>query len=140
LPESACPRSPTHCCIAAKRRDGPRADFTFLPTVSHDILLVLPRTTLKNSPVTISANEAIQPVSLRPRFFAASLPRCQPQSFGYPRYATSAAPVAIRIIPNQLGPDNFSPRKNTAKTATNTTLSLSIGATRAASPIFSARK
>ena len=36
--------------------------------------------------------------------------------------------------------ESFSPRKITPNTATSTTLSLSTGATRAASPIFSARK
>ncbi len=58
----------------------------------------------------------------------------------YPLYATRTAPTAIRQMPSQFGTDNFSPRKMTANTATITTLSLSIGATRAASPSFSARK
>jgi hypothetical protein len=54
--------------------------------------------------------------------------------------ATSTAPAAIRAMPAQFGTDGRSPRKVTANTATSTTLSLSIGATRAASPSLRARK
>ena len=56
------------------------------------------------------------------------------------RNATSTAPQAIRMTPSQFGSDNFSPRNKTANIATNTTLSLSIGATCAALPSLSARK
>ena len=56
------------------------------------------------------------------------------------RIDTSTAPVAISPTPSQFGSDSSSPRNTTPKIATSTTLSLSIGATRAASPSFSARK
>ena len=49
-------------------------------------------------------------------------------------------PQAISATPSQLTVDSFSPRKVAPNTATSTTLSLSIGATRAASPSFRARK
>ena len=58
----------------------------------------------------------------------------------YSRVATKREPAAISATPSQLAIDNLSPRKITPATATSTTLSLSIGATRAASPILSARK
>src|SRR3954462_15700650 len=58
----------------------------------------------------------------------------------HPLKANSPAPAAKSITPIQLMPDSFSPRKTTPKIATSTTLILSIGATRAASPIFRARK
>jgi len=58
----------------------------------------------------------------------------------YNRRLTNQAPAAISPMPNQLTSDSFSPRKATLNTATSTTLSLSIGATRAASPRCSARK
>src|SRR5438132_715599 len=51
-----------------------------------------------------------------------------------------AAPAAISATPIQLDVDRRSPRNTTPKTATSTTLILSIGATRAASPNFRARK
>ena len=54
--------------------------------------------------------------------------------------AVSATPPAIIRTPSQLAIDNFSPRNITPNTATKTTLSLSSGATRAASPSLSARK
>jgi hypothetical protein len=46
----------------------------------------------------------------------------------------------MRATPSQLAIDSFSLRKTVPNTATSTTLSLSIGATRAASPSCSARK
>jgi hypothetical protein len=60
--------------------------------------------------------------------------------FSYARYATRTAPQAISITPSQFGSESRSPKKSTAKTDTKTTLSLSTGATRAASPSFKARK
>src|SRR5665213_2748487 len=54
--------------------------------------------------------------------------------------ATRTAPTPTNAIPVQPMGERRSPRKVTAKTATSTTLSLSIGATRAASPSFSALK
>ena len=54
--------------------------------------------------------------------------------------ASTTAPTAISATPVQCRPDSLSPRKRNAKTATRTTLSLSMGATRDASPIFRARK
>ena len=59
---------------------------------------------------------------------------------GQTRYATSIAPPAIIATPSQFGNDSCSPRKTTPNTATRTTLSLSMGATRAASPSLRARK
>lgn len=59
---------------------------------------------------------------------------------GHTFNATSTAPAAIRTTPSQFVADRRSPRKSVAITATMTTLSLSIGATRDASPSFSARK
>jgi len=50
------------------------------------------------------------------------------------------APAAIIAMPNQFSGASFSPRNPTLNRATNTTLSLSSGATRAASPTCSARK
>jgi hypothetical protein len=56
------------------------------------------------------------------------------------RAATKMTPAAMSSTPSQLRADNRSPRKATPKMATSTTLSLSIGATRAASPCCKARK
>jgi hypothetical protein len=50
------------------------------------------------------------------------------------------APSPISPTPAQLCQDRCSPRNSAAKIATSTTLSLSIGATCAALPSFSARK
>ena len=58
----------------------------------------------------------------------------------HPFQATSTAPSAIKATPSQLVHDNRSPSSTAPNTATSTTLSLSIGATRAASPSFSAWK
>ena len=63
-----------------------------------------------------------------------------PVAISHPRYATSTAPAAISATPAQLAADSRSPRNTTPNTATSTTLSLSMGATLAASPSFSARK
>jgi uncharacterized membrane protein len=54
--------------------------------------------------------------------------------------AISTAPAAISAMPSQFCPDGRSPRNTNANTATSMTLSLSIGATCAASPSLSARK
>jgi hypothetical protein len=54
--------------------------------------------------------------------------------------ARSSAPAAMNTTPSQFIRLSFSPRKRTPKIATMTIDSLSIGATRAASPSFSARK
>lgn len=54
--------------------------------------------------------------------------------------ATSSAPAAIKITPTQLRASSLSPRNTAPKTATNTTLSFSTGATRDASPAFKAAK
>ena len=56
------------------------------------------------------------------------------------RQATSSAPARMRPTPSQLAGESFSPSSTTPKTATRTTLSLSIGATSEAGPSFSARK
>jgi hypothetical protein len=47
------------------------------------------------------------------------------------------APPAIKATPRQFTPERLSPRNIAPKNATSTTLSLSIGATSAASPIWS---
>jgi hypothetical protein len=54
--------------------------------------------------------------------------------------ATKTAPAVIRPIPNQFVAESRSLKNMTPKIATKTTLNLSIGATRAASPSFNARK
>ena len=56
------------------------------------------------------------------------------------RSATRIAPAATSATPSQFSAESFSPRNSTPKIATSTTLNLSIGATCAALPSFSARK
>ena len=56
------------------------------------------------------------------------------------RRPSTSTPAATSAIPNHSRPAGRSPRNSTANTATSTTLSLSTGATRDASPTFSARK
>ena len=58
----------------------------------------------------------------------------------YQRTATRIAPAATSATPSQFTAESFSPRNSTPKMATSTTLNLSIGATCAALPSFSARK
>ena len=55
-------------------------------------------------------------------------------------YRIRTAPPTTKDKPIQLTPDRRSPRNKSAKRATNTTLSLSIGATLEASPSCKARK
>ena len=59
---------------------------------------------------------------------------------GLQRSATRIAPAATSATPSQFSAESLSPRNSTPKTATSTTLNLSIGATCAALPSFSARK
>jgi protein-S-isoprenylcysteine O-methyltransferase Ste14 len=68
-----------------------------------------------------------------------SVTRLRARAIHFP-HATSTAPIAMSAMPAQFGTDGRSPRKATANIATSTTESLSIGATRAASPSLSARK
>ena len=56
------------------------------------------------------------------------------------RAATRIAPSATSAMPAQLRAESSSPKNAVAKIATRTTLSLSTGATLAASPIWRARK
>lgn len=78
----------------------------------------------------------------RPRVYSGtvSLLRASPRDrTTQRRSARTMTPAVTMPIPTQSRGLGRSPRKTTAKTATSTTLSLSTGATREASPIFRAR-
>lgn len=59
---------------------------------------------------------------------------------GQARKVRRTTPAPTSTTPSQFVGDSFSPRNATPKTATRMTLSLSTGATRAASPSFKALK
>src|SRR5689334_20571863 len=95
-------------------------------------------------PQQLFASSGVQALQLRAarRHDGAESPvlKCDDIDHVQPLTATSIAPIAIRATPAQFTPLNRSPRKITPNSATSTTLSLSIGATRAASPSLRARK